>query len=350
MQAPEGLRTNKGFHPILEKENPYLFLDACMQGWRDADFANAHKHGVTAYTPTAIMPNSSVAQAMDDVMFWHLVARKYPNCLVAFTVDDIRRARAEGKAAFILASQDGDFVGRSLHRLEAFYRLGLRILLPAYNAMNSICAGCLDHEDLGLTRFGELVVEECNRLGLLIDGAHVGKRSTMEIMERSTQPVVFTHVDIRALVDSPRNVDDDQIKACVKTGGVIGLANFGPFVKKAGSKEWPTMDDFMEHVDYLAEITGGTQHIGIGTDMSLGTYISPVPDPWGEPAYANPAGDYVEVVTGNQRSPMRALRDFNAYPQVVDFADKLLSKGYKDADVHGILGENFLRVFGQVWK
>lgn len=347
--APEGLRANKGFHPILERENPYLFIDACMQGWPDADYANAHRHGVTVYGVTAFRPHAPLDRALEDLMFWHLVERKYPNTLVAWKASDIRRARAEGKAAFLLSAQDGRWIDRSLHRIEAFFRLGLRVLIPAYNVMNSICAGCLDHESLGLSRFGEKVVEECNRVGMLLDGAHVNKRSTMEMMERSTQPFIFSHTDVRALVNSERNIDDDQIKACAKTGGVVGLANFGPLVKKAGSKEWPTIADFMEHVDYVAQLLGTTKHIGIGTDMSLGSYWIRGGDPWGEPDYPNPGGDYAQVVSGNQRSPMRALADFNAYPQVLDFADRLLQHGYSDADVHGILGENFLRVYEQMW-
>lgn len=350
LEAPAGLRTNKGFHPILERESPYLFIDACMQGWRDADFANAHRHGATVFGVTAFLPHEPLDVALENVMFWHLIARKYPNTSIVYTAEDIRRAKREGKAAFLLESQDGEFIGRSLHRIEAFYRLGLRVLIPAYNVANAICAGCLDHEHLGLTRFGELVVDECNRVGMLLDGSHVGKRSTLEMMERSSQPMIFSHSNARALIDSPRNVDDEQIKACARGGGVIGVANFGPFVKKAGSKEWPTIADLIEHVDHIAQLTGGTDTIGIGTDMSLGTYPDHPHDPWGEPDYPNPGGDYFEIVTNDVRSPLRALRDFNCYPQVLDFADALLRHGYTEQDVHKILGENFLRVFEQVWK
>ncbi|MCC6180086.1 MAG: membrane dipeptidase [Chloroflexi bacterium] len=343
-------RPNKGFHPFLERENPYLIVDACMQGWADADYANAHRHGVTVFGVTAFLPYRSLDRALEELMFWRLVARKHPNTLVVETADDIRRARREGRAAFLLSAQDGGFVDRSLHRLEAFYRLGLRVLIPAYNAANSICAGCLDHENLGLTRFGELVVAECNRLGLLLDGSHVNKRSTLEIMERSGDPIVFSHSNVRALVDVPRNVDDEQIAACARNGGVIGVANFGPFTKKADMREQPTIADLLEHVDYIAQLTGTTANIGLGTDMSLGTYPDHDHDPWGEPSYPNWAGDYGDQVSRDVRSPLRALRDFNCYPQVLDFADALLARGYRESDVHGILGENFLRVYAQVWK
>ena len=99
------LRPNKGFHPFLERENPYLIVDACMQGWPDADYANAHRHGVTVYGVTAFRPHASLGQALEDLMFFHLVARQYPNTLVVERVDDITRAHQEGKAAFLLSAQ-----------------------------------------------------------------------------------------------------------------------------------------------------------------------------------------------------------------------------------------------------
>lgn len=347
--ADPALRPNKGFHPFLERDHPYLFIDACMQAWPDADYANAHRHGVTAYAVTALHPHISMETAVEALMFWHLVARKHANLLVAHAAADIRAAKRDGKAAIIIAAQDGDWIGLKLHRLEAAYRLGLRILLPVYNASNHIGGGCLDH-DTGLTRFGESVVDECDRLGLLLDGSHVAKRTTLDMMARTTRPFVFTHSNVKRLVDNPRNIDDEQIKACVATGGVIGLAPFGPFTYKKGSKQWPSMSDFIEHIDHVAQLTGSTDHIGIGTDMSLGTYPYHEPEPWGEPAYASAIGEYAAAVSGDVRSPKRALRDFNCYPQVVAFAAALGTRGYTDADIHKILGGNFLRVFEQVWK
>jgi membrane dipeptidase len=135
---------NKGIHPILAVDHPFVFIDSCMQAWPDADYENAHRHGATAYAVTAFRPHAGVDIALEELMFWHLVARQHPNLLVATRADDIRRAKREGKAAFVLASQDGDFIGDKLHRVEAFARLGLRLLILAYNVTNRLCDGCLD--------------------------------------------------------------------------------------------------------------------------------------------------------------------------------------------------------------
>lgn len=344
------LRKNKGFHPILEEDSPYLFIDACMQAWPDADYANAHRHGATAYAATAWRVHDNIEDALEGCMFWHLVDRKNDNIRIALTGDDIRAAKANRQAALIIHAQGGEWIGGKLHRIEAMVRLGLRMMLPAYNRANLICNGCMELDDTGFTAFGKLFVREANRLGLLLDGSHQGHRSSLEMIELSADPVVFTHANVKAIVDTPRNLSDEQIIACTRRGGVIGLSPFGPFTLKAGSTSWPTMADFIEHVDYVAQLTGTTSTIGIGTDMSLGTYPDHLPDPWGEPEYKYVSSDYAKYVTGNTQSPMRALADFNTYAQVGDFVAALKSRGYNEDDVVGILGGNFLRVFDQVWK
>ncbi len=344
------LRPNKGFHPFLTEESPYLFIDGCMQAWPDADYANAHRHGATAYAVTAWRVHDDFEDAVEGCMFWHLVARRNDNIRLALTGDDIRQAKERHQAALIIHAQGGEWVGGKIHRLEAMVRLGLRMMLPAYNRANLICNGCLELEDTGLTGFGRLFVKEANRLGLLLDASHLGHRSSLEMIDQSADPVVFSHSNVKAIVDTPRNITDEQIRACTGRGGLIGLAPFGPFCLKPGSKSWPTLADFVEHVDYVAQMTGTTRTIGIGTDMSLGTYPDHPHDPWGEPEYKYVSPDYGNYVTANVRSPMRALADFNTYAQVGALVDALTSRGYSDEDVSGILGRNLLRIFDAVWK
>ena len=283
-------------------------------------------------------------------MFWHHIARKYQRLSIVTRADEIPGLKKSGRAGLLLASQCGDFMGDKLHRLEAFYRLGLRMLILAYSTSNRLCGGCLDRADGGLTSLGGLVVDECNRLGLLLDCSHVGARSAMEIIERSRQPVVFSHSGADAVSPNPRNADDARIKACAAGGGVVGLSPWGPMILKKGQTKRPTVDDFIDHIDHAAQLAGSVDHIGIGTDMSLGTYPEHAPDPWGAPALKDVAGAYDKFVTANFRSPLRMAEGFSQYAEVVHFAERLERRGYKDPDVRKILGENFLRVFGQVWR
>jgi membrane dipeptidase len=292
----------------------------------------------------------TVEQALESLMYWHLVVRQHPDLAITYTVEDIKKAKKNRRATLLLATQCGDFIGYKLHRLEAFYRLGLRMLIPAYSLSNHICGGCLDQTDQGLTSFGNLVVDECNRIGLLLDCSHLGLRSSLDIIERSRQPVVFSHSCTKALADNPRNINDRQIKACAAKGGIIGLSPWGPMTLKNGQKTRPTVDDFIDHIDHVVQLLGSTDNIGVGTDMSLGTYPDHAYDPWGSPKYKDVTGTYDQHITDNIRSPLRMVDGFSNYSEVLNFVAKLQKRRYSDADVRKILGENYLRVFKQVWK
>jgi len=340
----------KGIHPILDKDHPYIFVDSCMQAWPDAPFKEADKYGVTSYAVTAWDPHLNLDKAIEGLMFWHLIVRKYPHLSIVSTVEDIKKAKKNKKATLLLASQCGDFIGTKLHRIQAFYKLGLRMLIPAYSLSNRICGGCLDKTDGGLTSFGQKVVDECNRVGLLLDCSHLGRRSSLDIIDRSAEPVVFSHSCTKTLAENPRNIDDKQIKACAARNGVIGLSPWGPMTLKTGNTSRPTLDDFIDHIDYVVQLLSSTDHIGIGTDMSLGTYPDHEYDPWGTPEYKDVTSTYDEHVTDNIRSPLRMVDGFSNYAEVLNLIAKLKKRGYTEGDVRKILGGNYLRVFSQVWK
>jgi membrane dipeptidase len=340
----------KSVHSILEEDHPYIYIDPCMQMWPDADFHLAHRHGVTTYAVTAWDPHAAAASALKGLMYWHGVAREHEGLEVIRTTEDIRRLKREGRAGLLLAAQDGDWVGYELSRLQAFHEAGLRMMLLAYNANNQLCGGCLDRTDGGLSLLGQRVVEECNRVGIVLDLSHTGRRSTLEIIDRSAHPCVYSHSNVDALVPSPRNIDDEQIRACTSRGGVIGLVSWGPLVMKPGTTHRPTLDEFIEHIDYVVQMTGSAGHVAIGTDMSIGTYPLHEHDPFGAPAYPSFTARYNEHVTADIRSPDRNVEGYSDYAEIVDVAARLLARGFSEGDVHDILGGNLLRVFGEVFR
>ena len=343
-------RDDGGLHSVMDGPCPFLVVDLCMQAWPDARFDVAHRHGVTAFGVTAFDPHDTFDAAVERLMYWHLVGRRHPNLEVATSVGDVRRLRAAGRAALLLFSQGGDFIAGKLHRLEAMHRLGLRVLIPAYNRTNDICDGLLDSTSGGVTRFGRLVVEECNRLGVVLDCTHVGKRSTLEIIDRSRDPVIFSHSNPSRLAPNPRNIDDEQMRACAGRGGLIGLVAWGPLVMRPGTTHWPTIDEYIDMVLYAARLLGGTAPLAFSTDMSLGTYPRHDIDPWGEPPYPRIADDYGRHVTADARSARRSLDGFSDYAHAGALAERMLARGLTEQDVRGILGENALRVFDQVWR
>ncbi|UCG87395.1 MAG: membrane dipeptidase [Gemmatimonadota bacterium] len=339
-----------GTHSVLEQDHPYIYIDSCMQIWPDADLAIAHRHGVTAYGLTAWDPHVDPATALEGAMYWHKVVEQFPNLVLIETTDDIRQAKRDGKAGLLLAAQGGDWIGRELHRVAAFQQLGLRMLLLAYNASNQLCDGCLDRTDGGLTRLGQMVVDECNRVGIVLDLTHTGRRATLEIIDRSAHPCVYSHSNPSAIVPSQRNIDDEQINACTERDGVIGLVSWGPLVMRPGTTHRPTLDEFIDLIDYVAQLTGSSDHIGISTDMSLGTYPFHESDPWGAPDYPDFTALYNRHVTADIRSPLRNVAGFSDFAEIVAVADRLLERGYSDDDVRRMLGGNLLRVFEAVWQ
>jgi len=343
-------RDQGGEHSVVDGRCPFLIVDLCMQAWPDARFDIAHRHGVTAYGVTAFEPHDTFDQAVERLMYWHLVARRHPNLEVALSVDDVRRTREAGRAALLLFSQGGDFIAGKLHRLEAMHRLGLRVMIPAYNRTNDLCDGLLDRTDGGVTRVGRLVVEECNRLGIVLDCTHVGKRSTLEIIDESADPVIFSHSNPSRLAPNPRNIDDEQMRACAARGGLIGLVAWGPLVMRPGTTHWPTLDEYIDMIAYAADLLGGTSPLAFSTDMSLGTYPRHDADPWGEPPFPNIAEAYGRHVTADTRSAKRSLDGFSDYAHVLDLADRMLTRGFTDQDIGGILGENALALFARVWR
>jgi membrane dipeptidase len=132
---------------------------------------------------------------------------------------------------------------------------------------------------------------------------------------------------------------------------------YGPIALKKGQKEWPNIEDYADNIDYIAQLVGSTENIGIGTDFCLGTFPPDHhdTDPWGDSHSATKDavwGEYNRLpgMTLRYSAPNRYIDGFNNYAQVLNLVELLKGRGYKDEDISGILGENWLRIFGEVWK
>ena len=145
-------------------------------------------------------------------------------------VTDIKRAKQENKLAIVFHFQGTNPIESNVQMAEVYYRLGIRHMLMAYNLRNPVGDGCKERMDSGLSHLGVNLVQEMNRVGMVVDCSHTGYNTTMDVMDVSTAPVVFSHSNPKALNDHPRNILDDQIKKCAGTGGVVGVNGVGLFL------------------------------------------------------------------------------------------------------------------------
>jgi membrane dipeptidase len=271
--------------------------------------------------------------SLHAVAAWYPKLREYSDDLMlATTAAHIEDARRSGRIAVVMQFQGGTPVEYDANLVEAYYRLGIRIIQLTYNERNPLGDGCTERTDSGLSDLGLQVIGEMNRLGVLVDLSHVGYRTSMEAIEASTEPVVFSHSNARAVCDSPRNLTDDQIRAAARKGGVIGVNAFPGFVCRTAP---PTVDHLLDHIDYLVRVAGD-DHVGLGFDFATETeddyeYFKYKPEVYPRPPWVYPAG----------------IEGFEKIPNVTR---GLVARGYSDQLIHKVLGSNFLRVFRQVWR
>jgi membrane dipeptidase len=196
---------------------------------------------------------------------------------VATTAAAIEAARRDGVLAIVPAVENGFAAGGELSRLAQFRALGARYLTMTHNGHNALADSCNPRKDLndvpeehgGLSPLGRAAIAELNRLGMLVDVAHVSRASMLQAAEASRTPVVSTHSCIRALCDHPRNMDDAQLDALRDVGGVIQITAVPSFLKKDAKADQVTTADFADHVDYAVRRIG-IEHVGISSDFDGG--------------------------------------------------------------------------------
>lgn len=258
-----------------------------------------------------------------------LHADKY---VLAHTVDDIDRARAQGKLAVTFDIEGMNAIADQSSLVQLYYDLGVRWMLIAYNRHNRVGGGCQQDEDPGLSDFGRQVLDEMARVGMVTCCSHTGYRTSMDVMQYSKLPVIFSHSNARAVMDHPRNVRDEALKACAATGGVVGINGISLFLGGTGD----LLDAFIRHLDYIVELIG-PQHVGLGLDFVVDqSEIDGLAT--ADPKTFPPELGYTSKIT---------MIGPEAYEGIVE---RLMHLGYPDDDVRAILGGNFYRVAQAVWK
>lgn len=315
------------------------------------DIPRLRKGGVKAqfwsvYIPSDYPnPTKTVVEQIDLV---NRMVEKFPDDFaLALTADALEKAVADGKIASLIGIEGGVAIDNSFAELRAFYKLGARYMTLTHNkTLDWADAASGEHKHGGLTEFGEAIVREMNRLGMLVDISHVSAETMADVLRVSQSPVIASHSNAFALCPVPRNVPDDVLAAIKENGGVVMVNFYSGFIvpgyseksraakaeirKKHPNKEerakalaeWfkndasgvrGTIANVADHIDHIVMVAG-IDHVGIGSDFD-GI------DSW-------PVG----------------LDDVSDYPKLTE---ELLRRGYSEADIHKILGGNALRALRQ---
>jgi membrane dipeptidase len=274
---------------------------------------------------------------MRAIAQWKAWFREHANIILqVYGSADIQRAKKEGKTGIMLGWQNSVGFGDHLPFVQIYHELGLRIVQLTYNTATSVGSGCYESHDGGLTDFGRELVDELDRLGILIDLSHVGSKTGADVIAYSKRPVAYTHCLPAALKAHPRNKSDAQLRAIVDKGGFIGVTMFPPFLRRGAEG---TLDDIVAAIDYVVNIVGEDQ-VGIGTDFTQGHseaffhYITH------DKGYGRKLTDFGEII-------MPA--DFCRLEHFPNLTAALQRNRWPEERIRKVMGANWLKFLAQIW-
>jgi membrane dipeptidase len=283
------------------------------------------------YIDSIFLPEGALRRAAQlvDALLEEIAA--CPEFELALTHADVERITAEGRIAALLAFEGAEPLGQDLAALRLFYRLGMRMLSFAWMRRTAFGDGAWENESRGgLTRLGRQAVREMNRLGIIADVSHASDQTTWDVLESSTQPVIASHSNVRAIRDHPRNLTDPMIEAIAASGGLVGVVAVASYIAESE----PTITRWVDHIDHVVKLVG-IDHVGVGCDfydeiMAMGASQEILA--W------NPSGGLGQLSFAGMRS----------WEDLPGLTAELLRRGYTEVDLRKIYHENLSRVIGAV--
>jgi len=314
-----------------------VVIDAVCPLMREPDHWDEWIRGGSTLVLPTVASSEDSGSALTKLGQWFVWLGENKERLTHVTeARQIPALKQSGKMGIAFHFQDTLPIERDLRLIEIYQRLGVRMIQLTYNQKNFVGDGCSERTDAGLSDFGVKVVREMNRLGIVVDGSHTGYRTTMNAIEISEKPPVFSHSNPLKLCENRRNIRDDQIKAVAAKRGLVGINGFPAFVKRGAQ---PTLSDFVDHIEYVLQLVG-IDHVGLGLDYygqgSSAAYAEAIASGrWRADEYPPPPHIYPH-----------GIEDASGFPSITR---ELLQRGYRDDDVLKVLGGNWVRVFRENW-
>tara|TARA_Y100000588_G_scaffold216834_1_gene230750 strand:- start:2557 stop:3543 length:987 start_codon:yes stop_codon:yes gene_type:complete len=238
-------------------------LEYCK--WNRDLLKNAHRGGLNAIHVTVVYWENT-EESFIKIQEWHkLISENKDLILNAKTSSQILEAKKNKKIAIIFGFQNSAPIANDIFLVEKFFNKGVRFMQLTYNNQTPLGGGCFESKDSGVSRFGEAVIEEMNRLGMIIDLSHAGKQTCLDAIKFSKKPVAISHANPKFFHDSLRNVDDEVLKALKNRDGFIGLSLYPYHLRNLGDCK---IEDFCEMIKQLINLIG-IDNIGIGSDLCI---------------------------------------------------------------------------------
>lgn len=307
-----------------------------ISNWSRDVFADMRKGGLTAANCTCSVWEGFAA-TMRNIAQWNGFFRDHGDLVMPVrTAADIPRAKTAGKTGIILGFQNVSAFEDQIGHVELFKQVGVGIVQMAYNTQNLIGTGCYESVDRGLSDFGHEIVAEMNRVGILCDLSHVGAKTSRDVILASKKPVAYTHVAPSALKAHPRNKSDEELRFIVERGGFVGVTMFPAFLARGKDA---TVDDYVAAIEHVIKVAG-EDAVGFGTDFTQD--YGPDFFRWlmHDKGYARKIVEFGDVINPE------GMRRIGDYPNLTAAMQKA---GWSERRIRKIMGENWLRVLGEVW-
>ena len=333
MTTPEDLHRDA---IVIDATCPLARMTDKIDWWREG--------GATAIAPTVTGMTGNARTGFALIGGWHRYVRERDDTILVRHASDIERAKAEGKLGLILHCQGTALIEDEIDLVDSYYEAGLRIMQLCYNRKNLVGDGAGERTDAGLSHFGVRLIERLNALGIIVDCAHTGHRTSMEAIETSSSPVIISHANAYAVQDNGRNITDELIKAVAARGGVVGTVGFPPFLTW---ERQPSLDRFIDDIAYKAALVG-IDHTGIGIDYYQGQHL--VEDD--ETARAR----YDSFIREGHWRPEEYPPPPYRFPKGIEtprtlgaLTERLVERQFSETDIRKVLGLNWMRVYRDVW-
>jgi membrane dipeptidase len=260
--------------------------------------------------------------------------------LVVRRLADIEDAHRTNRVGIVFGLEAATPIENEIDRLDVLYGLGVRQIGIAYSDSNALGSGLSEAIDGGLTTFGRRAVERMNRLGLAIDVSHSSDRTSLDVCDRSSQPVFMTHAGARAVWDTPRMKPDDVLRAIARTGGVIGMSA-APHTTLSAAHPLHSIDSVMDHFRYCVDLVG-IEHVAFGPDTLYGDHVqlhTVFAGLLGHGTRSSPPFEKVPYVDGLE----------NPTENFANICGWMVRQGFSDVEIRAVLGGNILRALADVW-